>query len=332
MLPHRTQLIDPKNRKLDYLRISVTDRCNLHCVYCNPLGEGEKLRHKDIFTYEEILRTTRIAASMGVAKVRLTGGEPLVRKGVSELVPRLAGIPGIKDISITTNGVLLKDKAERLMQGGIRRVNVSLDSLKRERYKQITGVDALDDVLEGLEVSREIGFDPIKINVVIMRGINDDEILDLAELSLSYPYHVRFIEYMPMCTERSDLSFNHLAGDIIKEELKELGDLLPVSGSHMDGPAERFKFKGAPGEIGLINPISHHFCYRCNRLRLTSTGHLRPCLLSDIQVDLKTPIRQGASDEEIRRIFLESARLKPGGHHLWENISPFHADMCSIGG
>jgi GTP 3',8-cyclase len=327
------QLIDLHNRRLNYLRISITDRCNLKCIYCSPQGDIAKLTHSDILTYEEILRLAAIAIDLGVSKIRLTGGEPLVRKGVFEFIPKLAKLPGLEDLSLTTNGIYLKDNIERIRSGGIRRINVSLDTLNREKYKRITGFDGFMIVWEALRLALKSGFSPIKVNVVPIKGINDDELLDFARLSLHYPFHIRFIEEMPIGPAGADPNLGFVPNDLIKNEISQVGKLIRVIKTDYDGPAERFKFAGAPGEIGFISPRTEHFCHTCNRLRLTAAGHLRVCLLSDQEIDIKGPMRGGASDNALKQIFLEAARKKPLQHSLnCGNDSFSSGEMSSIGG
>ncbi|MCP4666885.1 MAG: GTP 3',8-cyclase MoaA, partial [Deltaproteobacteria bacterium] len=306
-----THLIDTYNRRLNYLRISVTDRCNLSCTYCMPPGGVPKLRHADILTYEEILRLAGIALGLGVDKIRVTGGEPLVRKGICAFLSRLTVLPGLKDVSLTTNGVYLKEHLEKIRSSGIKRINVSLDTLKRERFETITGYDGLQAVLEGVKLAETSGFRPVKINVVVIKGVNDDELPDFARLSQQYPYHVRFIEYMPLGLQNEDNHLHHVPNALIKEELGKLGRLRPVPKTALDGPAERFRYEGAPGEIGFISPVTQHFCSQCNRLRLRASGSLRSCLLSQKEVDLKGPMRNGASDHDLMQLFLKVVAEKP---------------------
>lgn len=333
-MEHRKKrLIDPYNRHLTYLRISITDRCNLRCIYCIPRGDLPKLRHEDILTYEEILRLVRIAIELGVRKIRLTGGDPFLRKGVCEFIPRLTALLGLEDVSLTTNGIYLKANLEKIRASGIKRINVSLDTLQREKYERITGYDGLEAVWEGIELARKLGFDPVKINVVAIKGLNDDEILDFARLSLRYPFHVRFIEYMAIGVTDSDVPLDHIPSSIIKEKLESLGELAPIPKTAYGGPAERFRFNGAPGEVGIISAVTNHFCHLCNRLRLTASGYLRPCLLSDLEEDLKGPLRKGASDNDLAEIFLKAASNKPYAQQSApENSSPFLGQMSSIGG
>jgi cyclic pyranopterin phosphate synthase len=326
------KLIDPCNRHLNYLRISITDRCNLSCTYCLPQESIPRLDHAEVLSYEEILRIARVAARLGVTKIRVTGGEPLVRKGVYGFLAELAALPGIEDISLTTNGVLLAENARRILDAGIRRINVSIDTLKPQRFREITGTDAFDRVWQGVRLAESLGFDPIKLNVVALQGVNDDELLDLARLSLDAPYHVRFIEYMPIGRSRLTGQPLLLVPEI-KKRLGSLGRLVAVAPSQNDGPAQRYRFAGARGEIGFIPAISHHFCDRCNRLRLTASGQLRPCLLSDRCEDLKGPMRRGASDAEIAEIFRQTVRHKPSDHNLAVGeAAHVCSQMRSIGG
>ncbi len=325
-------LIDKYQRTLNYMRISITDRCNLRCSYCTPNSPIECFKHDDILRYEEILRIVRVVSRMGIGKVRVTGGEPLVRKGVYAFLELLGGIEGIGEVSLTTNGVLLKDNIHRIKDAGIKRINISLDTLNRERYREITGVDALDKVLEGIRAADDAGIAPIKINTVVLRGVNDDEIEAMAGLSMDRPYHMRFIEYMPIGDRKARVDEPLLAPEI-RERLSAMGELTEVSRENNDGPAQRFRLGGAKGEIGLIRPLSHHFCGTCNRLRLTANGQLRTCLLSDRQEDLKTPLRSGCTDEELAAVIKNAARRKPMEHDLAaESSTAVGTQMSAIGG
>lgn len=325
-------LVDKYNRNLNYLRISITDRCNLRCIYCMPRKLIPKLPHKDILRYEEILRIVKIGARLGISKVRVTGGEPLIRKGVFDFLEQLSKIDGLSDISLTTNGVLLKDSISRIKLSGVNRINISVDTLNKEKFSKITGYNFFDQIWEGIELARKMGFDPIKLNVVPLKGINDDELIDIAGLSYTHPFHIRFIEYMPIGTNQIDID-RHLLAPEIKKRVNKLGNLIPVERSINDGPAERFKFEGALGEIGFIRPISRHFCNTCNRLRLSASGRLRPCLLSDDQEDLKTLLRNECSDSELAEVFLKAVRHKPYQHKLAvDHPAGVSAQMCDIGG
>lgn len=329
---NHSKLIDRYNRNLNYLRISITDRCNLRCQYCVPRQHIPKMAHEEILRYEEILRIVGVGVGLGISKIRVTGGEPLVRKGVYGFLAALTATEGVADVSLTTNGVLLKDHIERILAAGIRRINVSLDTLKPDKYRLITGRDRFHQVWEGIQGALERGFDPIKLNAVAMGGVNDDELLDLARLSFDYPFHIRFIEYMPMGLARVPDGKPLLAPEI-KSRLSALGTLHPVAHQSLDGPAERYRFDGALGEIGLIRPISHHFCQKCNRLRLTAAGRLRPCLLSDQSVDLRGPLRRGCRDDELAAIFLQAVRTKPFQHQVAaRHPAAVSAQMCAIGG
>jgi GTP 3',8-cyclase len=326
------ELVDREKRHLNYLRISITDRCNLRCLYCAPEGRIPKLDHTDILSYEEILRLVNIGIRLGIRKVRVTGGEPLVRKGAVDLLGRLTRMPELKDVSLTTNGVLLAATAQRIFDAGIHRINISLDSLDREKYAQITGYDLFEQVWKGIEQAMRIGFNPIKINVVAMRGINDDEILDFGRLSLTHPFHIRFIEYMPIGNSRAR-SRDQILTPEIQALIADLGELIPVDRGRKDGPARRYRLPGAQGEIGFISALSQHFCSSCNRLRLTADGKLRACLLSDRHVCLKETLRKGGSDEQLADLFRAAVQQKAAEHQLCPNgLTTVNDQMQGIGG
>jgi len=338
-LPNHTalnykKLNDRYNRRLNYLRISITDRCNLRCRYCVPRNLVPTLSHGDILRYEEILRIVGIGVRLGINKVRVTGGEPLVRKGVYGFLDKLCKIEGLEDVSLTTNGVLLKENIKKIKSAGIKRLNISLDSLNRNKFSHITGHDFFDNVYQGIFAALEAGISPVKINIVALNGFNHDEIIDFAELSIAYPFHIRFIEHMPIGTADIHIETPLLAPEI-KKILEKKGQLIPVKHQKNDGPAERFKFKNAKGEIGLISALSHHFCNTCNRLRLTANGQLRACLLSDQQEDLRGLIRRGGSDQDIADLFIKAVQNKPSGHHV-NSGHPYSdrttSQMSSIGG
>lgn len=324
--------VDSYNRSISYLRISVTDRCNLRCVYCMP-EQGVPLKpHHELLTLEEIARIVKIAASLGITKIRLTGGEPLVRRGIVELVKMISSTPGIEDLAMTTNGVLLPAFAHQLKEAGLGRVNVSLDTLKPERFRNITRVGNLEDVLQGIEEAKKAGLTPIKINMVVLDGFNRDEVIDFARLTIDEEWHVRFIEVMPVGAEAGSNLGRYVSMQEVREDIERVfGPLLPAS-LRGNGPARYFRLKGAKGTIGFITPISEHFCYQCNRLRLTSDGKLRPCLLSDFEVDIKTALRSGATDEELREIFQKAVSLKPERHNLQALSLPTGRTMAEIGG
>ncbi len=327
-----TELVDKYNRHLNYLRISITDRCNLRCLYCAPGGLVPKLAHDEILRYEEILRIVRVGVRLGISKVRLTGGEPLMRAGVYEFLKELTTVDGLSDISLTTNGVMLHENIEKIETAGIKRINISLDTLNRKKFKHITGYDLFDQVWAGIEKAHALGFDPIKLNVVALKGHNDDEFVDLARLSMTYPFHIRFIEYMPIGNAQM-MSRDYILAPEIRARLSVLGDLVPVTRKHMDGPAQSYRIKGAIGEVGFIQAMSQHFCHTCNRLRLTANGQLRPCLLSDKQLDIRGPLRSGCSDDELKAVFLNAVKHKHESHHFAPG-SPFRVydSMSDIGG
>lgn len=303
--------VDHYNRRINYLRVSVTDRCNLRCIYCLPVKDLRLLNQTHILSYEEILRVIEAAAEAGIDKVRLTGGEPLVRRNFMHLVSSVCRISGIEDVSITTNGVLLKEKAQELFDCGVRRINVSLDTLDSAKYAEITGRDFFDAVREGLKEAEAVGFSPIKINVVAIRGVNDDELARFADLSVKKAYHVRFIEYMPIGHDSHWTAKKYISSDEIRSGLESFGPLHKVTRSTYDGPAQRYRFESAKGEIGFISALSHRFCPSCNRLRLTADGKLRPCLMSDDEVDIKTPLRKGCSNDDLKELFQEAINRKP---------------------
>jgi len=297
-----------------------------------PSGFISRLPHNAVLRYEEIIRIIKVGISLGISKIRITGGEPLVRKGVFEFLGKLADMDGLTDIALTTNAVFLKDNIEKIKTAGIKRINISLDTLSRNKYKKITGHDRFDRVWEGIELAYKNGFDPIKINMVALSGVNDDELSDFAGLSFAYPFHIRFIEYMPIGKSRMKYGPLILVPEI-KKRISGIGKLISVKNSINDGPAERYRFEGAKGEIGFIGALSHHFCNRCNRLRLTASGQLRPCLLSDHFEDLKGPLRKGCSDEELAEIFLAAVHHKPSDHNLsTSNPEKVLIQMSSIGG
>ncbi|MCG6892525.1 MAG: GTP 3',8-cyclase MoaA [Desulfobacteraceae bacterium] len=324
------RLVDRFHRQITYLRISVTDRCNMRCVYCMPGQPISRLSHDEILRYEEILRIVRTAVALGVRKVRVTGGDPLVRRGIGGFLRSLSGISGLEEVTLTTNGLLLNEHLETILSAGIRRLNISLDTLKPERFRDITGRDEWARVWAAIGKAHRMGFSPIKLNVVVLRGINDDELQDLAALSLQWPFHIRFIECMPMGSGVASHG-PPVTIDEMKVQVAGLGDWTQLQSHPNDGPAERYRMEGAPGEIGFIGAISHHFCHRCNRLRLTASGGLRPCLLADHQFDLKSLIRAGGTDDEIRKLFLEAVRSKRE-HHAVAAGERTSGQMSAIGG
>ncbi|MFO7892625.1 MAG: GTP 3',8-cyclase MoaA [Longimicrobiales bacterium] len=305
---------DQFGRRVEYLRISVTDKCNLRCVYCMPLHGLPWLKRSELLSYEEIRDIVATMAPMGLKRVRVTGGEPLVRKDLPTLIEMLDGVPGIEDIALSTNAVLLADMAEELRDAGVRRVNVSLDSLRPERVDSIARRDdAFRKIMDGLAAAEAMEFHPIKINVVVMRGRNDDEIEDFARVTLDRPWHVRFIEVMPV-GQNLDVSANEFvpAPEMLRR-VQRIGELEPVEGPKGNGPATYHRFPGAPGTVGVITPMSHNYCETCNRMRLTADGDLRPCLFGDIHTNLRDPLRAG---EPLEPLIERTLRIKPERHNL----------------
>jgi cyclic pyranopterin phosphate synthase len=301
-------LVDPRGRRIDYLRISITDRCNFRCIYCQSKGPFKFLPHEEILTFEEIESIVRVGVKLGVKVVRLTGGEPLLRNGIVELVARLAKTPGLEDISITTNGYFLSELAKPLKEAGLKRINLSLDTLSEEKFSELTGGFSLKKVMEGLYLSLSEGFTAVKINSVIIRGFNDEECEELAKLSLELPVEVRFIEFMPVGKNSLWDESRVVPISEIKERVERLGKLWPTE-KVGKGPAAVFRFEGAKGKVGFISPLSSHFCGSCNRLRITADGRLRPCLFSDEEINLKDYLRgkKGSLEEAFR----EALRIKP---------------------
>jgi len=328
---------DKYDREINYLRVSITDRCNLRCTYCRP-KEGISLKgHSDILRYEEIIRIVSQAVKMGMIKVRLTGGEPLVRRGFVDFVKDLKKIPGLRDISLTTNGILLDQYAEDIFKAGITRINISLDSLDKDKYFQITRGGHLDDVFRGIAAAEKAGFSPIKINAVVMKGFNDNETLDFAQLAIKKPFQVRFIEIMPISSVNANQPEDFLPTNYLFETIRRHFKLEPLAGkkNKSDGPAKIYKVKGGLGEIGFINPVSDHFCSTCNRLRLTADGKLRACLLKDEEIDLRAALARHCDDDELAGLIRQAILLKPEKHDLDctdRHLKKCHRDMSDIGG
>jgi len=307
-------MVDSFGRRVEYLRISVTDKCNLRCVYCMPEEGLPWLRRDELLSYEEIQAIVKVMAPMGLRRVRLTGGEPLVRKDLPRLVGLIASVPGILDLSISTNGVLLEELAEPLKEAGATRVNVSLDSFRKDRVDALARrAGTFEKVLSGLEAAERAGLEPIKINVVLIRGKNDDEIADFAEATRTRPWHVRFIEIMPTTSNLALSAEGFFSCQEALVRLRELGELEPVTGPEGNGPATYYSFPGATGTVGVIAPMSQHFCDDCNRLRLTADGFLRPCLFGELQTNLRDPMRAG---DELVPLIEETLRIKPERHDL----------------
>ncbi len=325
-----SKLIDTYARTINYVRISVTDRCNLRCKYCVD-GSFGFIPHDEILSYEEILHFVKIVARLGVKKVRLTGGEPLARKGISYLLKEINNIEGIEDVSLTTNGVFLADKIDELKEAGLRRINISLDTMKKEKFAYITGVDAFDDVIKGIEKAIYAGLDPIKVNTVIIKGFNDDEILSFVKAAKKYNHHVRFIEFMPFGDSSLWNSTEIITSQRIEDVIRTAFELKP-SNYEGKGPARMFDIAGGSGKVGFISPMSTHICSECNRIRLTSGGMIRPCLFSDTEYDVKALLRGGKGDEEIKEFVKEVVRVKPEKKLEMGQIRKCQRSLRSIGG
>jgi cyclic pyranopterin phosphate synthase len=323
-------LIDEFNRVINYVRISITDRCNLRCKYCID-GTFPFIPHNEMLSYEEIIRFVKICAELGVSKIRFTGGETLTLRDISHLIEEINKINGIKDISLTTNGVLLGKNINDLKDAGLRRVNISLDTLKKDKFAYITGVDAFTEVIRSIKKAHYSGLSPIKINSVIIKGFNDDEILDFAKLSIRYNHHIRFIEYMPFgdsgLWDRSKI----VTSSEIEARIREAYEL-ESSVNNEKGPAKMFNIKGAAGKIGFISPISSHICSECNRIRLTSNGRIRPCLFSDVGYNVKKLLREGKSDEEIKSFIIGIVKVKPERKDEIGQIKKCQRSLQHIGG
>jgi len=309
-------LADAFRRPITYLRISVTDRCNLRCTYCMHEAGLPWIPKAEILSFEEIERVVRAAASVGVRSLRLTGGEPLVRRGLADLVAQLAAVEGIDDIALSTNGLLLAENVRELADAGLRRVNISLDTLRADRFERIARRPGLERVLAGIEAALAAGLAPVKINCVVMRGQNDDELADFAALTRERPLFVRFIEVMPVVENAAAQAGEYVSSDEILARLRTVDRLEPAPGPGGNGPARYFAFPGAPGAVGVISPLSHDYCERCNRVRLTADGRLRLCLFGDYEIDLRTPLRQGAARDDLAALLHGGMLIKPERHHL----------------
>ena len=324
------ELIDSFGRKINYLRLSVTDRCNMRCCYCIPVEGVKKLHRRDILSYDQLYRIARTAVDIGIEKIRITGGEPLVRKGLSGFIARLSGMQGLKQLVLTTNGLHLEEMAEELKSAGVQRLNISLDSMKREVFPKITRGGDLSRVLAGIAAAEKAGF-PIKINMVVMRGVNDTEVVDFASLAISKPYTIRFIEYMPTIKEKNWQSLIVPCQEILTR-IGNKYNCTPIASNELAGPAREYLIDGGIGKIGVISPVSGHFCGNCNRIRVTSTGVAKGCLFSSEETDLKPylGVKCTSSLLEALRGIVAS---KPDMHQITAchaDHAPF--DMASVGG
>jgi cyclic pyranopterin phosphate synthase len=313
-VPESGPMHDGFGRRIEYLRISVTDKCNLRCVYCMPEEGLPWLRRDQLLSYEEIAEVVRVMAGMGLSRVRITGGEPLVRRDLPTLVRKIRAVGGIRDVALSTNAVLLDELAEELRDAGVDRLNVSLDSLRPDRIDAIARrAGSAEAIFRGLDAAERAGFAPIKLNCVVMRGRNDDEVADFAAISRERPWHVRFIEVMPTGDNLGVSRDEFVSADEILGRVREIGELQPVAGPAGNGPARYFAFPGARGTVGVITPMSHNYCSTCNRMRLTADGQLRPCLFGHVQTNLRDPLRRG---EPIEPLVRQTLRIKPERHWL----------------
>jgi cyclic pyranopterin phosphate synthase len=331
-------MAEPDRRVVSYLRLSVTDRCNLRCVYCMPEAGIRLLPQQDILTYDELDEIlTAVSGPLGLRGIRVTGGEPLVRGGIVGFVRRLARLPGIEDLSMTTNALLLERHAAELRDAGLRRVNVSLDTLRPERFRLICRGGGLEQVFAGIRAAEAAGLAPVKINMVVIPGVNDDEVEAMAQLTVAGPRHVRFIEFMPVGNSDLQRERRFISSADLRRRLADRFGLEEAPQAPVGlGPARYWRIPGAAGTVGFISPLSQHFCMSCNRIRLTADGWVRTCLLNDrIGVDIKTPFRDGVRGEALVELFREAIRKKPQSHELaagTDDGGHFIRTMCQIGG
>ncbi|MBK8025577.1 MAG: GTP 3',8-cyclase MoaA [Chloroflexi bacterium] len=323
---------DRFGRIINYLRISLTDKCNLRCVYCMP--EDMIFRpNRELMQDDELIHLVHVFANLGFNKYRLTGGEPTVRHNVVDLVRAMRETPGVRDISMTTNGILLEDLAEPLAGAGLSRVNVSIDTLDPDRFKRITRWGTLDKVWAGIEAAERAGLTPVKLNAVVVRGFNENDVTDLAKLTLKHDWQVRFIEMMPFGEVATFAREQIITDEEIRSRIAE--DYMPLElldDGRLDGEARMYRFPGAKGLVGFISSVTQPFCASCNRARLTAEGVLRLCLLRDKEVDLLTPLRAGASEDDLQQIILDNIWWKPWGHGLDDDVIPLTRVMSQIGG
>ncbi|MHB1126488.1 MAG: GTP 3',8-cyclase MoaA [Bacillota bacterium] len=323
---------DAYGRTIDYLRISVTDRCNLRCIYCMPPEGVELKKHEDILSLEEIHRLVAGAAKLGIKKVRVSGGEPLVRKGISTLIARIAATPGISEVTLTTNAILLAEHALELKEAGLTRVNISMDSLNKQKYSDITRGGDLNRTWAGIQAALAAGLNPVKINVVVMRGFNDQELTSFIKLVFSLPLVIRFIELMPVGQGASNWRKQYLPASEILDSIRNIYKITPVEDDEKGGPARYYTLEGARGCFGIISPMSNMFCHQCNRIRISADGRIRPCLEGKWELDIRRLMREGIGEEELQKLIATAIRHKPLQHHFDHNIVPIPKWMSQIGG
>ena len=330
---NRPKLIDSLGREIINLRISVTDRCNFRCTYCMPADNVEFMDRSDLLTFEEIVRVANIVSGLGIHRLRLTGGEPLMRKDLVVLIGMLDKVEGIDDIAMTTNAFFLKEQAHSLRKAGLQRLNISLDALDPEKFKHVNRRDCLQQVLDGLAAASQAGYKSIKINAVAIRNFSEDEIMKLVELGRSDGFEIRFIEFMPLDADQKWERDKVLFGAEIIDIIKQKYDLIPIQDSLEIGPASEYKFADGKGKVGVITAVSHPFCDNCNRIRITANGQLRTCLFSTNEHDLKEPLRSVATDEDIAEKIRQAVAVKEAGHKI--NMADFERPsraMHAIGG
>jgi cyclic pyranopterin phosphate synthase len=324
--------LDRYGRRIHYLRISLTDHCNLRCIYCMP-DEMTFRPNAELMQDEEILRLVRLFTGLGFDKFRLTGGEPTVRAGIVDLVRQIAHTPGVRSLSMTSNGVLFSRLAKPLAEAGLKRVNFSLDTLEADKFRSLTRRGTLKDVWEGIQAAEAAGLAPVKINAVVVRNYSERDVVELARLTLERPWHVRFIEMMPFAGATEFQLSKHVPFEEVKQQLEqEFGALEELNNGQLDGEARMYRIAGSQGQVGFISTISQPFCASCTRARLTADGRLRLCLLNEREVDLLVPMRSGASDEVLRTLILEAVWDKPWGNGLAEGLVPLNRVMSEIGG
>ena len=328
-----SKLIDPFGRHINYLRISITDRCNLRCRYCMPAGRTRLIPREEILSYEEIYRLVKVAVSCGITKLRLTGGEPLLRKRLVSLLGMLAQIKGVDDLGLTTNGTCLPEMAKELYHAGLRRINISLDTLDEAKYRWITQGAELARVCSGIEKALQLGFQPLKLNVVVIRGFNDDELLSFTRLAHEFPLEVRFIEFMPFHNGHFWSMSRYMSSPEMQDKINAHEGLVPYYEADKREIAKSYRLNKGIGRVSFISPFSPDFCSACNRLRLTADGHLRSCLFSRKELNLKTKLRQGVSDDKLILYFKQAVAQKPPSHGLTPSLSqPTGRAMHAIGG
>lgn len=330
--PADTPACDSFGRRIDYLRVSLTDRCNMRCVYCMPATGMEFAPRPELLTNEELVRVIQAAAAAGFRKLRLTGGEPTLRRDLVDLVRAFKATPGIEQIAMTTNALRLRHMAQPLKEAGLDRVNISIDSLDPQKFRQMTRGGKLEDVWAGIEAAMVAGLQPIKLNAVIVRGMNDEEVVELARLTTRYPWEFRFIEVMPLTGVAGLAQEGVISSAELIERITAAFGPLEHLGQASSDPARRYRIPGAPGKLGFISSVTDPFCATCNRMRLTADGRLHLCLLRDDEIDLRAAVRSGATQDQLEQIIRHAVAVKPWGHGLPDGVLPTVRGMSQIGG